>query len=143
MVLRRMPWSLIARKLLLRDYVLMDTIAPVLQVVTALGLMNVWVIRANWKTNYRGKNATNIREEFAVYGLPGWVCYVVGGLKIAAALCLLVGLWLHSLVVPAAAVVAVLMVGALTMHLKVKDPIKKFTPALLVLAMCLTICLCA
>jgi len=42
-------------------------------------------------------------------------------------------------VAPAAGVVAVLMVGALAMHVKVKDPAKKSVPALLMLAMCVAI----
>jgi len=37
---------------------------------------------------------------------------------------------------PAALLVAVLMVGAIVMHLKVKDPISRSLPALAVLAMC-------
>jgi len=38
-------------------------------------------------------------------------------------------------VVPAALVVAALMVGALAMHVNVKDPLTKSVPALLMLAL--------
>jgi hypothetical protein len=81
-----------------------------------------------------------MREEFAVYGLPGWVMYGVGGLKVVAALSLLAGIWVHVVVLPAAAVVAVLMVGALAMHLKVRDPLAKSLPAFSVLVLCGAIC---
>ena len=40
-----------------------------------------------------------------------------------------------ALILPAAAVVAVLMVGALVMHVKVNDPAVKSLPALLMLVM--------
>ena len=46
-----------------------QTLVSILQVVIALGLLNVWLIRANRSTGYRGGAAKNIKEEFAVYGL--------------------------------------------------------------------------
>jgi hypothetical protein len=114
----------------------MQTFLYILQVIVALGLLNVWLLRFGRGTPYRGGNAQSMREEFAVYGLPRWAVYGVGGLKIAAALCLLAGIWVHVLVLPAAAVIAVLMVGALAMHLKVRDPLAKSLPAFSVLALC-------
>jgi uncharacterized membrane protein YkgB len=106
----------------------------------AAGLLNVWLIRAGKKTAYRGGNAQNMWEEFAVYGLPAWVCYTVGTLKVGAALGLLAGFWFPVLVLPSAGLVAVLMLGALAMHLKVGDPWVKSVPAFSVLVLCLTIC---
>lgn len=119
----------------------MQTVVSLFQIITALGLLNVWLIRANARTDYRGKNAKNIQEEFAVYGLPRWTCFLVGALKVAAAICLIAGFWFPQLVVPASTLVALLMLGAVVMHMKVKDPLKKSIPALSVLAMCLTISL--
>ena len=113
----------------------------VLQVVVALGLLNVWLVRAGKPTSYRGGDAKTMREEFANYGLPAWAMYVVGTLKTAAAVCLLIGIWVPVLVFPAAALVAVLMVGALWMHIKVRDAAIKSVPALAVLVMCVAIAL--
>ena len=79
-------------------------------------------------------------EEFAVYGLPRWSVYVIGALKIGVAVCLLVGLWLHWLVLPASMLLACLMLGALAMHLKVRDPWVKAAPACAMLAMSLLLC---
>lgn len=118
----------------------MPTFILILQIVVALGLLNVWLLRFNRQTGYRGGDARNMREEFAAYGLPGWFTYVVGFLKVAAALCLLIGIRFHFLVLPAAALIAVLMIGALAMHAKVRDPLKKSLPALSVLVMSLLIC---
>lgn len=114
------------------------TIANLLQIIIGLGLFNVWILRSQQVTAYRGGDASTLREEFEEYGLPVWVFFLVGTLKIAAAVVLIAGVWLSEvevLVAPAAAVVSVLMVGALAMHAKVKDPLMRFAPALTVLVM--------
>lgn len=101
----------------------------IMQVVAALGLLNVWVLRFNKRTAYRGGNAESMREEFAAYGLPGWFAVAIGALKVGAALALLGGIWLPALVLPAAALIVFLMLGALAMHAKIHDPLMKFLPA--------------
>jgi hypothetical protein len=110
-------------------------ISAVLQVIVALGLLNVWLLRYFKETVYRGGHAKNLKEEFAAYGLPQWFHYLIGILKIGSAIALISGLWSSSLTYPAASLVSILMIGALAMHLKVKDPIKKSVPALLMLFM--------
>ncbi len=119
---------------------MMFSLKTVAQLIVALGLLNVWVIRFNKLTPFRGGQATSMKEEFAVYGLPGLALYLVGGLKVLAAVLLIAGLWIPALVPPAAAVVSALMVGAIVMHLKVSDPMLKSVPALSVLALSLFIC---
>jgi len=105
------------------------TIPAVLQLVVGLGLLNVWLVRSKSATAYRGGEATSLQEEFAVYGLPAAAFYVVGALKITAAVVLIAGVWIALPVPIAAGVIAALMVGALAMHLKVGDPVKKALPA--------------
>lgn len=112
-----------------------------LQLVVALGLLNVWLIRSNQKTPYRGANSSSLKNEFAAYGLPLWFFYVIGFLKISSALLLLVGLWIPVLVFPAALVVSFLMAGAIFMHIKVRDPWKKSLPAFIMLIFSISICL--
>ncbi|QJR36747.1 DoxX family protein [Gemmatimonas groenlandica] len=114
-------------------------ILVILQLVVGLGLLNVWMIRRGASTSYRGGHAQTLRGEFEAYGLPYWMFYVVGGLKVVAGLALIAGIWVPVIVRPAALVVATLMVGAIAMHLKVKDPVKRSLPALAVLVMCLWI----
>jgi len=116
-------------------------ISNILQVITGLGLLNVWLVRARSTTAYRGGAATSLKDEFEVYGLPAWTYYLVGGLKIVCGTLLIAGIWYPGLVRPAAAVVALLMVGALAMHAKVKDAPQKYLPALSVLLMCVAILL--
>jgi len=116
------------------------SISTVLQVIVALGLLNVWLVRVRSATSYRGGNAESLKDEFFKYGLPPVLFYVVGVLKVGSALLLIAGIWDPRLVLPAAAVVALLMVGALIMHFKVKDPPIKSLPALLMLIMSASLC---
>lgn len=117
----------------------MRMMTVIIQVIAALGLLNVWLIRFNQRTSYRGGGAGSMREEFAAYGLPGWFLYFIGALKLGTAIALIAGLWLPVLVLPAAVSLCVLMLGALSMHLKIRDPLMKSLPALLMLALGLAI----
>lgn len=116
-------------------------LSSVLQVIVGVGLLNVWLVRPRSATAYRGGTAQSLKEEFAVYGLPEWTFYVVGGLKIISGVLLIIGVWVPGLVRLPAAVVSVLMVGALAMHAKAKDPVSKYLPALSVLLMSVAILL--
>ena len=116
------------------------TIGLILQAIVGLGLLNVWLLRRESATAYRGGEAKNLKDEFATYGLPAPMFYIVGGLMIICGVLLLVGLAYPPVVLPAAAVVAVLMMGAVAMHLKVGDPVSKYVPAALMLAMSGAIC---
>ena len=117
----------------------MSTIVLVVQVALALVILNVWLLRVNRQTAYRGGGALNMKEEFAVYGLPPWSLYVIGALKVACALALLVGVWLPETTVPGASGLAALMAGAVLMHVKVKDSLKKTLPALTLLVLSLLV----
>ncbi|HYW32089.1 MAG TPA: DoxX family protein [Gemmatimonas sp.] len=116
-----------------------DLIARALHVIVGLGLLNVWLLRARASTSYRGSGAQTLREEFSAYGLPAAAFYAVGALKISAAVILLAALWMPMPERLAAIVVAGLMVGAIAMHVRVKDPARKSVPAVLMLAMCIGI----
>jgi uncharacterized membrane protein YphA (DoxX/SURF4 family) len=117
------------------------SILNLLQAIVGLGLLNVWLVRARSATAYRGGKAQTLREEFDAYGLPSAAFYIVGGLKVAAGLVLVLGLWMDLPVQLASGVVAGLMLGAIAMHAKVGDPAKRSLPAALVLLMCQAILL--
>ncbi len=112
-----------------------------LQFIVAFGILNVWILRSGKATAFRGGEAQNLREEFAVYGLPFWFFCLIGFLKVSLALALIVGFWYPPITQPAAMGLGLLMLGAFVMHLKVKDPIKKALPSLTVLAACVAIAL--
>jgi len=115
------------------------SLALVCQIVIALGLLNVWLLRARKPTGWRGGNARSMREEFEVYGLPPWFMSAIGFLKVSFAILLIAGVWLPSLAKPAAIGTALLMAGAVAMHVKAKDPMMRSLPALALLVLCLVV----
>tara|TARA_R110002051_G_C8769157_1_gene503148 strand:- start:9809 stop:10171 length:363 start_codon:yes stop_codon:yes gene_type:complete len=117
----------------------MQYITIALQCIVAFSILNVWLLQYNKPTQWRGGNAKTIIEEFKVYGLPIWMCYVVGTLKVALAIGLLASIWYPELQQIAALGLAALLLGSIVMHLKVKDPLKKSFPAFLFFSMCLVI----
>ena len=121
----------------------MEILVSVIQVVIGLCILNVWLLRPEKATAWRGQQARNLKEEFGVYGLPPWFMGMVGFFKILFAVLLSLGVWLPSLTRPAALGMAVLMVGAVLMHLKVKDPLKKCLPAFTLLILCIVVALAA
>ena len=119
----------------------MDKLLIALQIIVALGILNVWILRSGKPTPFRGGAAQSLREEFSAYGLPLWFMRVIGGLKVICALALVVAIWDHQFARPAAIGLGCLMVGAFAMHIKLKDPLQKSLPSLVVLAMCVAIAL--
>jgi uncharacterized membrane protein YphA (DoxX/SURF4 family) len=118
----------------------MHALQLIIQIIIPLGIFNVWLVRPRLQTPYRGSNATTLKDEFTAYGLPHWAFYVIGGLKLTAAAMLLLGLIVPVLILPAAGLMAGLMLGAVLMHAKVGDPLTRYVPALLMLCMSLVLC---
>jgi len=113
----------------------MDTVVTAAQIIIALGIFNVWIIRRDWETAYRPEGAKGIVEEFRRYGLPDWVRTAVGATKISLAVLLLVGLVITPITRPAAGLMALLMVAAISAHVRVNDPWTKSVPAAAMLAL--------
>ncbi len=107
-----------------------------LQLFVALGVLNVWLLRANKPSPYRGGDARNLRAEFSAYGLPEAAMYLVGTIKILLALALIAGIWFPVLIAPAAIGMGLMMLGAVAMHLKIKDPLQKSLPAAGIAILC-------
>lgn len=107
----------------------MKVLKFLLQATVSLVVLNVWFFRFNQATIFRGGQASNMIEEFAVYGLDETMVYVIGGLKVLAALGLLTGLYYKKAVIPSALTMTALMLGAIYMHFKVSDEVIKYFPA--------------
>lgn len=115
----------------------MEIFSAICQVLVGVSVLNVWLIRSQKSTPYRGGNAHTIFEEFHVYGLPLWSVYAVGASKVILATFLIVGLWIQPLATIGGIGMAVFMLGAVAMHIKVQDPFKKSAPAALFLLLSL------
>jgi hypothetical protein len=106
-----------------------DYLLVVIKVIILISILNVWLLRFNKPTPWRGGSAQSMKEEFKTYGLSETMMYLVGGLKILFAALIFASIWKPQLAVPGAAGMAILMLGAIAMHFKVKDPLKKSFPA--------------
>jgi len=113
----------------------MKNIGRIAQIGAAAWILNVWFNRFDRDTGYRGGEATNMKEEFAEYGFSEQQMYVVGGTKVGLAIALLVGVFVPRVTRPAALGLAAFMLGAIGMHIKVGDPVKRSAPALSVLGL--------
>ncbi len=116
----------------------MNLIGRIAQTLAALWILNVWFNRFNKDTGYRGGDATNMKEEFEEYGLSERTMYAVGAAKVGLAGTMLVGHAVPRVVRPASIGLAVFMLGAIGMHVKVGDEVKRYLPALTVFSLATT-----
>ena len=94
---------------------------------------NVWLFRFNKETPFRGGDAKNMIEEFAIYGLDINTMYLVGSLKVIASVGLMIGLLKTKFSVYSSLLMAILMTGAIYFHFKISDPAIKYFPSVLML----------
>lgn len=115
----------------------MDILILIFKIIIALGILNVWLLRFNKPTEWRGAGAGSMNEEFAKYGLPTWFVPIIGFLKLGFATLLVISIFqdAYDLAFIGAVGMGILMVGAIAMHIKINDPLKRSLPAFLMLAM--------
>lgn len=118
-----------------------DQLLTVFQIIIALSVLRVWTMNFNKPSRWRGGGAKNMKEEFIAYGLPSWIMYLVGSLKVAFSIGLLAGLWIPEVVVFSASGIAIMMFFAIVMHAKIKDPLSKSIPAITFLVLSVLIIL--
>ena len=116
-----------------------DQLLTIFQIIIALSVLRVWIINFNKPSRWRGGGAMNMKEEFIAYGLPSWIMYLVGSLKVAFSIGLLVGLWIPEVIVFSASGIAMMMFFAIVMHVKIKDPLTKSIPAITFLVLSILI----
>lgn len=109
------------------------------QIIIALGIYNVWILRVNKPTAWRGGAAKNMVEEFRAYGLSESIMKLVGACKVLIATCLIIGIWYPPVTPVAALALAAFMLAAVIMHARVRDPIRKSVPAAIMLLLCLLV----
>ena len=112
-----------------------------IKLITSLGIFNVWLLRYNKNTEYRGGNAKSLKEEFETYGLNSWFMYIIGAIKIGVSILFIVSCFnifskmLDVTIFYASVVMSLIMIGAILMHIKVNDPFKKSVPAIIMLTL--------
>ena len=110
-----------------------------LKIIVGVSILNVWLLRKNKATKWRGGAAKTILEEFKVYGFSKSFCYFIGFLKVSLAILLLASIQFKTLTLLGALGLSILLVGSIIMHIRVKDAWYKSFPAFLFMVMNLMI----
>jgi hypothetical protein len=119
------------------------TFIAIIEIIIKIGvgfsILNVWLINRDKSTIYRGGNAVSMQEEFVAYGLSKNVMIFVGTSKCICAVLLLISIVYPLAEFIGALGIAVLMGGAILMHIKINDPAKKSIPAAIFLVLSLAV----
>ena len=117
---------------------MLTKISKVLSVIVGLTVINVWLFRSGKSTSYRGGNASNLMEEFEVYGLGDYFM-TIGIIKVSLAVLLLLSIYFNKLKLISSLGIAIMMLVAVYMHFSVGDELVKSMPASVMLVSCLII----
>ena len=107
----------------------MHTLAICAQVVIALSIAFVWIVRL-----------PNIVKEFEEYGLSDLIRNTVGATKLCLSTLLITGIWYPRLVPASALLMALLMLCAQAAHFKAKHSWQRYMPSLGLLLLSLFVC---
>ena len=107
---------------------MLNKLSKFLSVFVGLTVINVWLFRSNKSTSYRGGDATNLIEEFAVYGLEDYFL-LIGIIIVSLAIILILSLYFSKLRFFASFGIAIMMLVAIFMHISVGDELLKSAPA--------------
>jgi len=117
----------------------MKYIKIILSLIISLTILNVWLIRFDNDSIYRGGESINMIQEFQEYGLNKTSVYIVGFFKVSAALFLLFGIFFKKLIFPTTLMIALFMIGAIIMHFKISDELIKILPSTILLFLSLVL----
>ena len=117
---------------------MLTKISKVLSVIVCLTVINVWLFRSGKSTSYRGGDASNLMEEFEVYGLGDYFM-TIGIIKVSLAVLLLLSIYFNKLKLISSLGIAIMMLVAVYMHFSVGDELIKSMPASVMLLSCLII----
>jgi putative oxidoreductase len=79
-------------------------------------------------------------ENFRHFGYPQWFRVVTGSLEALGGAGILIGIWMPLLAELASAGLTLVMLGAVFTHVRVRDPLKKVAPAIVLGALaCLVV----
>ena len=103
----------------------MENLINLAQIVVAISVLFVWTFRMQ-----------NVLKEFEQFGLSDLIRNLVGATKISLATLLIVGIWCSSLVLSPSILMGMFMIAAQYFHFKIKNPLIKHLPSLILLILC-------
>jgi len=114
------------------------TLSNILSLIVGFTVINVWLFRFDKSTSYRGGDASNLIEEFEVYGLGDYF-FIIGFIKVSLAILLILSIYFKKLKLISAIGIGLMMIVAIFMHLSIGDELIKSMPAFVMLISCLVI----
>lgn len=78
-------------------------------------------------------------DDFDRFGYPRWFMYFTGATEVVAALGVLAGIFVPFLAVFGGLLIAAVMVGAVSTHVRMKDPGSKIAPPVILLALSIVV----
>ena len=87
-------------------------VGPIFHVSIIIGIFYAWTIGYRKESKFRPGKARNMKEEFIVYGLPFWLMYATGTIKIISSVLLILGFFYPIFLKPVAAILCLVMGGA-------------------------------
>jgi len=118
------------------------TLSDCLQLIVGVSILCVWLWRANVPTNFRVGQAQSLREEVTEAGFPDYVYDVMRIVKPIFAFFLIMGIVWNPITLPCMAFTTIFMIGAVVMHIKVRDNLIKMLPAVTLLLFCFIVFTC-
>ena len=117
----------------------MKYLKVLLKLIVSFTIINVWTFRANKSSIYRGGESADLVSEFLSYGLSVNLMYLVGAIKVIAALLLFISVFFKKLELIPLIIISVLMISAIYFHFSINDTLIKSFPAALMLVLCIGI----
>ena len=109
----------------------MGILIIVLQVVLGLAFLGAGASKLG--------GAQQMLDDFDRFKYPRWFMYFTGGLEVASALGVLAGIFVPVLAVLGGLLLAATMVGAVSTHVRMKDPASRIVPPLVLLVLAITV----
>lgn len=107
----------------------MNTLTVFFQLFLGIAMWDVWMFRYRTPGIFRGGDSTTMEEEFKVNGLSDSFRKLIRILKLSAGTLVIAGVWMDIAALIGGMMLVFLMAGAVSMHIKVKDPLYKAFPS--------------
>ena len=111
-----------------------------LKILLSSTILVVWLLRQNVASTFRAGGVSNLKDEFAFYGLSNEIFYFTGALKITLAITLFASIWIEHLTVISSIGIAFFMLSAFFCHIKVRDKFYRSVPSFVMFLLSLTVC---
>lgn len=108
----------------------MEKLIILVQLALSISVMYVWIFRYH-----------NVLKEFEQFGLNDITRNIVGASKISLSTLLIVSISHSSLIFIPSILMGLLMISAQYFHFKIKNPISKRIPSLILLILCVFLAL--